>query len=459
MSRAMEREQGVGPGSRSGARAPATLSERLRDLERVLDPDRLVQLAWIDMTSGSDRTESLGATATGPLRPQEIDWPTISSLAAGEVRRTTGFDLRETPRLAAEACALAWARSRDRSGVLRIRFFGTPPGDALLLELADRVADWVRAHRTRLEMLSMNRERALGRRAGALVHDLRNRLTRATLELERARTEGGSLEELRSLLHDARELGSEALTDGAAGQAVLPVNLRNSLALECRAALGMRRTGRDVRLQTRAPDSLAALAQPTALRRLASNLILNAVEASPNNGRITVEGKRAGPSEVLIEVRDEGRGLSQERALQLFSRKPSQQADPAVEVGGTGFGTVSVVECLMSLEGELELDTTLGQGTLVSVTLPAAPCEDEPTVLVLDRLRERRRLRAEELLYRGLFPAVARTPARALGIVRGLPQLQRVEIARGTHGPLLHALMETCERRGIPLAATNGRSY
>ncbi|NOX58214.1 MAG: hypothetical protein GXP29_05065 [Planctomycetes bacterium] len=99
------------------------------------------------------------------------------------------------------------------------------------------------------------------------------------------------------------------------------------------------------------------------LEQLLVNLILNAAHAHRSEGSITVAGKADGES-VTISVRDRGVGMSPEilaRALEPFYTTKAK---------GTGLGLAICRRIVESHGGTIAIDSTLGEGTTITVTLP-----------------------------------------------------------------------------------------
>jgi CheY-like chemotaxis protein len=101
-----------------------------------------------------------------------------------------------------------------------------------------------------------------------------------------------------------------------------------------------------------------------ALRELLLNLIFNAVEAMPAGGSITLRtGSASG--QVRLEISDTGVGMSE----QVRSRclEPYYSTKPAV---GTGLGLAMVCDIVRHHGGVLEIDSRVGAGTTVRISLP-----------------------------------------------------------------------------------------
>ncbi len=122
-----------------------------------------------------------------------------------------------------------------------------------------------------------------------------------------------------------------------------------------------------------APVLPPALADPSRVRQIVANLLTNAHLYTPEGGRIHV-GAEPDRAWVEIVIEDSGIGMSQEeteRVFERFYRAPrGGQSMP-----GTGLG-LSIVKSLVDLhEGQIEVDSASGRGTLFRVRLPIAPPE------------------------------------------------------------------------------------
>jgi signal transduction histidine kinase len=110
---------------------------------------------------------------------------------------------------------------------------------------------------------------------------------------------------------------------------------------------------------------------PGELLRLVSNLVSNAVKYSEPHGRVSVALHHTG-SAVVLRVADEGIGISEADLGDLFTEFFRSTNPAAVERPGTGLGLTIVQRIVNRHEGRIEVESTLGRGTTVTVTLPDA---------------------------------------------------------------------------------------
>jgi signal transduction histidine kinase len=129
----------------------------------------------------------------------------------------------------------------------------------------------------------------------------------------------------------------------------------------------------NVELQRRADDKLPrVMADATQLEQAFLNLTLNAVEAMPRGGTLTITTKAVrlprgnhAPTHVSIEFKDTGEGMTPEvRHRALGSLLSTTKAK------GTGLGLAIVRRVVETHRGKLRIKSAPGLGTTISITLP-----------------------------------------------------------------------------------------
>ncbi|MBS0331368.1 MAG: HAMP domain-containing histidine kinase, partial [Proteobacteria bacterium] len=129
-----------------------------------------------------------------------------------------------------------------------------------------------------------------------------------------------------------------------------------------------------------APGSMEADADRRAVKQIAFNLVANALKFTPRGGTVTISARPEG--EVLrIVVADTGVGISPED-LERLGRPFEQAGDPEQKAAGAGLG-LSLVRAFARLHGgEMTMESTLGEGTTVTVRLPVlTPAAENVTPL------------------------------------------------------------------------------
>jgi signal transduction histidine kinase len=125
---------------------------------------------------------------------------------------------------------------------------------------------------------------------------------------------------------------------------------------------------RGVALAVQAPISAPTRLEHDACASLLANLLLNAVQHTPEGGSVTARILTG--AEVTIEVRDTGRGIAPEDLPHLFERFWRGDHSRARSTGGAGLGLSICKAIVDSCGGEIAVSSRLGEGTCVTVKLP-----------------------------------------------------------------------------------------
>lgn len=250
-------------------------------------------------------------------------------------------------------------------------------------------------------LLQASKMEALGQLTGGVAHDFNNLLT----------VIGGNLQILEDLLppDSPDALGLVHAAARAAGRAaeltakLLSFSRKRQLAaqsVDCAQLLGdmremLRRTlGEGIELRYRiASDLQHALADPGQLESAVLNLALNARDAMPRGGTLTLSALQrsgalladSGADTIVIEISDSGEGMSREvreRALEpFFTTKASGK--------GTGLGLSMVYGFVRQWGGDVRIYSEPGIGTTVRMMLPAAMTDGARPVLTSKGRRQR----------------------------------------------------------------------
>jgi signal transduction histidine kinase len=311
-----------------------------------------------------------------------------------------------------------------------------------------RVARALRESQARL--LQAERTESLGRLAGGIAHDFNNLLT-GILSCTT------TLEELIAPEHPAREpidavrrtaelaarLARQLLAYGGR-QTIEPSEIDLNRVVEGLAEMLKRLVGDHLTFEVRTAKPLPmVVADRSQMEQVVMNLVLNARDATPPGGRITIrtgtrvvttrEAERErldhGGEYVWVSVEDTGRGMSRDvlaRAFEpFFTTKPKGS--------GTGLGLATAYGTVAQSGGFMRATSELGVGTTVTALLPrsasvllsppapaaeAVPGASGPErVLVVEDEPAVRRYVTDALTRFGYQTVVAETPTEALELV------------------------------------------
>ncbi len=105
------------------------------------------------------------------------------------------------------------------------------------------------------------------------------------------------------------------------------------------------------------------------LEQVLYNIISNSIKYTPNAGRITVRAEKSF-NEVRIEVEDTGIGIPEKDLARIFERFYRVDKARSRELGGTGLGLAISKGIVDAHNGNIEIKSTVGDGTTVTITLP-----------------------------------------------------------------------------------------
>jgi signal transduction histidine kinase len=121
--------------------------------------------------------------------------------------------------------------------------------------------------------------------------------------------------------------------------------------------------------QIHASEPVAVLGHEEQLYRIISNLIDNAIQATPVGGRVSVSLSTS-ESYAIIQVQDTGIGIVPEVQRYIFDRFYRVQADRSQRTGGSGLGLAITRAIVQAHEGSIHLQSQPGKGSTFTVRLP-----------------------------------------------------------------------------------------
>jgi signal transduction histidine kinase/ActR/RegA family two-component response regulator len=241
---------------------------------------------------------------------------------------------------------------------------------------------------TQQAVMQQERLRALGKMASGIAHDINNALSPIVVYAELLlRVETGLSDHARKNLSHIKTAGEdiahivsrmrEFYRKREESEELLPIHI-NHLAQQVIDLTRPRwkdipqERGIVIEMQTDFGAQIPEiLGNGSELREAVTNLILNAVDAIPAGGKITVRTRASTvsherkPLHVVLEVSDNGIGMDEEtrsRCLEPFFSTKGQR--------GTGLGLAMVYGVMERHEGKIEIESELGKGTTMRLIFP-----------------------------------------------------------------------------------------
>ncbi|MEW6281400.1 MAG: PAS domain S-box protein, partial [Candidatus Eremiobacterota bacterium] len=281
----------------------------------------------------------------------------------------------------------------------------------------------------RQQLVQAQKLEAVGRLAGGVAHDFNNLLTVITgnCELLRGQTADPEVVELLGEALGAARRGAaltRQLLAFSRQQPQEPVRVELNHALSGFAPILGRLIGEDVQLVLDlSPHEIPVEIEPTRLEQIVMNLAVNARDAMPDGGRLTIrthprtceEPSDCGSCQLppgcyaVMEVADSGMGMDEATQARLF--EPFFTTKPPGQ--GTGLGLSTVYGIVRQLGGAIAVQSHPGEGTRFTILLPqkGAPTVEVPPTAAVDPPRSsgQRILLVEDL------PDLRRLFSRLLG--------------------------------------------
>ncbi|MBI5487794.1 MAG: PAS domain S-box protein [Deltaproteobacteria bacterium] len=246
--------------------------------------------------------------------------------------------------------------------------------------------------RMQADMLRIERLQSLGVLAGGIAHDFNNLLAAILGNVGLGRLYAGPGSQIGDLLEEAekatlraKDLTRQLLTFARGGEPARRTTALGALVRDAaQFALHGSTSSCDFDI---APDLHQAEVDPGQISQVVHNLVLNAVQAMEQGGRIelvcrnvTVEPASALPLPpgpyVSVAVRDHGPGIPDERLAAIF--EPYYTTKPR----GTGLGLTIVHSIVLKHDGHVRVESRVGEGSTFVIWLPAslAAAESPPPV-------------------------------------------------------------------------------
>lgn len=110
------------------------------------------------------------------------------------------------------------------------------------------------------------------------------------------------------------------------------------------------------------------------LHLVLTNLLSNAIKFSSNHSAIQIETGFDDESNMIIRFQDEGVGIREDDLNMIFDRFKQLDSGTTKAFGGHGLGLAVTHSLIDLLDGDMEIDSIPGEGTVFTIKLPAGAC-------------------------------------------------------------------------------------
>ncbi|HET6323647.1 MAG TPA: PAS domain S-box protein [Planctomycetaceae bacterium] len=271
-----------------------------------------------------------------------------------------------------------------------------------LTTISEQLGQFLEFHRTqqslndaRQDLLQAKKMDAIGRLVGGVAHDFNNLLTIILGYGEIVLDDCEGSVSNRELIGEVLDAGKRAagLTKQLLGfcrkEAAEPTAVDLNAHIAEMQKMISRLIGEHITLTTSlAPNAGFVQADPAHIEQVVMNLAVNARDAMPNGGTLSVEtrGVNSGDSGlpkfarttpgryVLLSVRDTGSGMDEATRKRIFEPFFTTKGSGK----GTGMGLATVFEIIRQYDGQVDVESTPGSGTTFHILFPSLAQDLEP---------------------------------------------------------------------------------
>ena len=236
------------------------------------------------------------------------------------------------------------------------------------------------------QLIQAQKMEAVGRLAGGIAHDFNNLLTaimgNAEISLKALGEDSGIIENINDILVTSRRAAdlTKQLLAFSRRQIIKPVIIDINVFLDKLERMLRRIIGENITLYiNRQTDPALVKADPSLIEQVIVNLVVNARDAMPQGGTITIVSShedvtdghagKSGPvppgSYIRIDVTDNGIGMDRDIMEKIFEPFFSTKGEM-----GTGLGLSTAYGIVQQNEGYITVKSEKGRGSLFSVFLP-----------------------------------------------------------------------------------------
>jgi len=236
--------------------------------------------------------------------------------------------------------------------------------------------------KTQQELIQSEKLAALGRFSSGIAHEIKNPLGiilggSEFLEMKLSQTDADvktTIDKIKKSTLRANTIVEGLLKFARPSELKTETIKPNDLVNETLSLLKYRTPLKNIKIKTYfAKEDLSVDVDKDQMLQVFFNLLMNAIEAMPKGGAITIRTYKIGPAEssldnplCVIEIIDTGEGISKDNLQKLFEPFFTTRRDKK----GTGLGLSMAKMIVNNHKGDLVIDSKLGKGTTAKIILP-----------------------------------------------------------------------------------------
>lgn len=238
-----------------------------------------------------------------------------------------------------------------------------------LLKTAQRqAAGYLERMQVAEALLEARKFDSFNRMSAFVVHDLKNLVAQLSLMLKNAERHKDNPEFQQDMLETVAHVESRMrglMSQLQEKRSIDPPRLTDLARIARNVCVSKRGQRPPVVFSDETEGAIEVLAHPERLERIIGHVVQNALDATNEDGKVSVRLTNSGSGRVCVTVEDTGCGMTAEFLRDRLSR-PFQ----TTKASGMGIGVFETRQYVNEINGTLRFDSELGRGTTVMIDLP-----------------------------------------------------------------------------------------
>jgi signal transduction histidine kinase len=247
--------------------------------------------------------------------------------------------------------------------------------EELEMRVEERTAELVETHK---RLVHQERIAALGRAAAQVAHEVKNPMAGLLLYSLHLKSKADKFSESEAVLVDKivdtinhlNRRVEQILNFARPVSLTLRPGDLNKIVNHVLELLQPQLTANKVEVRLTLPQTASAMIDESSMRGALMNLMLNAIEAMPQGGTLSITIDQTDEA-LRLEIADTGQGIGEEEAKNIFEPFYTTKAQ------GLGLGMPYAGKIIEQHGGTISLKSRIGEGTTITISLPAGQKEDK----------------------------------------------------------------------------------
>jgi PAS domain S-box-containing protein len=244
---------------------------------------------------------------------------------------------------------------------------------SIVIDVSEKKQAEIELQNARRQLNQIQKFEAIGRLAGGIAHDFNNMLgiiqSHCDLIAGQLSTTNPVYEDILTIqtVTDNAEKLTKQLLQFSKKQTLKPEQINLNVTVRAMSSMIQRIIPKNIELKLDLEDYLKIIfVDPSQIGQVIMNLILNAIDAMPEGGELTISTQNMYQiKSIVLRIQDNGIGMDENTKQHLFEPYFTTKED-----NGTGLGLATSFKIIQESGGRIEVESTLNKGSTFSVYFP-----------------------------------------------------------------------------------------